>query len=270
MTKELLASGKVCYLLNGSSPYGAWGQQIDVDDYPVPGSPYKLITTAEKTEDGTYWATFSDQSSDVTLSVPSTRTLKVYNATVSAGTMTLKERDDGNQVAMGEGVLLKTDGEYVNVKANETNVLTKVEYANNNLVATPVTAGPVGGDDNYTLYRLTYNTIQNEDNLGFYLGVATVNGTTYKDGSYVNATPGKAYLKVQASEAKNQSTAYLARGFAFPGDDGETTGIECITVTDESLHSNGNAEGIFDLQGRKVSKPTKGVYINNGKKAIIK
>ena len=152
MSKERLASGEVCYLLNGSSPYGAWGQQIDVDDYPVPGSPYKLITTAEKTEDGTYWATFSDQSSDVTLSVPSTRTLKVYNATVSAGTMTLSERNDGNQVAKGEGVLLKTDGEYVNVKANESNGVTKVEYAYNNLVATPSTAQTVTADndnDNY-------------------------------------------------------------------------------------------------------------------------
>ncbi len=261
MSKERLASGEVCYLLNGSSPYGAWGQQIDVDDYPVPGSPYKLITTAYKKEDGTYWATFSDLTTDVTLSVPSDRTLKVYNATVSAGTMTLSERDE-NQVAKGEGVLLKTDGEYVNVKANESNGLSKVEYANNNLVATPSTAGPVGGDANYTLYRLTYNTIQNEDNLGFYLGVATVNGTTYKDGSYVNATPGKAYLKVATATVTKPSGASI-RGFVFPGDDGETTGIECITVTDESSHRN--AEGIFDLQGRKVSKPTKGVYIKNNK-----
>ena len=55
-----------------------------------------------------------------------------------------------------------------------------------------------------------------------------------------------------------------ARGFAFPGDD-DATGIECITVTDEELHRNGNAKGIFDLQGRKVSKPAKGVYIKNNK-----
>ena len=247
-----------------------WGQQLGVNYYPVLGSAYKFITTAYKKEDGTYWATFSDPSSDVTLSVPSTRTLKVYNATVNAGTMTLTKRND-NKVAMGEGVLLKTDGEFVNVKANDIpDWLTPLNYEDNNLVATPETAGPVGGDVNYKLYPLTYNTNTNKDNLSFYLGVATVNNVTYYDGFYVNATPGKAYLKVQASEAKIQSTAYLARGFAFPGDDGETTGIECITVTDESLHRNGNAEGIFDLQGRKVSKPTKGVYINNGKKVIIK
>ncbi|MGM9778231.1 MAG: BspA family leucine-rich repeat surface protein, partial [Prevotella sp.] len=265
MTTAQFKSGEVCYLLNGSSPYGEWGQQLGVNDYPVLGSSYKLITTAYKKEDDTYWATFSDLTTDVTLSVSSTRTLKVYNATVSAGTMTLAKRDD-NQVAKGEGVLLKTDGKYVNVKANDIpDWLTKWDYMDNNLVATPETADPVGGDVNYKLYRLTYNTTQNKDNLGFYLGVATVNNTTYYDGFYVNATPGKAYLKVQASEAKVEPFGASIRGFAFPGDDGETTGIECITVTDEGLHSNGNAEGIFDLQGRKVSKPTKGVYIKNNR-----
>ena len=191
--------------------------------------------------------------------------------------MTLTKRND-NQVAKGEGVLLKTDGEYVNVKANESNGLTKVEYAYNNLVATPSTAQTVTADNDndnidYTLYRLTYNDVESHEKLGFYLSLVK-DGSDKVDeasvGKQLKATPGKAYLKALTSEAKIQSTAYLARGFAFPGDDGETTGIECITVTDESLHSNGNAEGIFDLQGRKVSKPTKGVYINNGKKVIIK
>ena len=65
-------------------------------------------------------------------------------------------------------------------------------------------------------------------------------------------------------DATEPSAAVPARGFAFPGDD-DITGIECITVTDEELHKNGNAKGIFDLQGRKVSKPAKGVYIKNNK-----
>ena len=273
-----VTSGKLCMTINNGTADGSkpFGQQLGTDNYPVPGSPYKLITTAKKTEDGTYWATFSDQSSDVTLSVPSTRTLKVYNATVSAGTMTLAKRND-NQVAKGEGVLLKTDGEYVNVMANETGGLTKVEYANNNLVATPATAQTVTADNDndnidYTLYRLTYNDVKSQEKLGFYLSLVKDESGKVDEasvGKQLKATPGKAYLRALTSEAKLQSSTALARGFAFPGD-GETTGIECITVTDESLYRNGNAEGIFDLQGRKVSKPTKGVYINNGKKVIIK
>ncbi len=35
---EQLQSGEICYLLNGSSPDGGWGQQIGTDGYPVPGS----------------------------------------------------------------------------------------------------------------------------------------------------------------------------------------------------------------------------------------
>ena len=103
--------------------------------------------------------------------------------------------------------------------------------------------------------HFSYNKTTTKEALGFYLGVVGES----KDGAKLNATPGKAYLKV------TQPSGAAIRGFAFPGDDGETTGIECITVTDESLHSNGNAEGIFDLQGRKVSKPTKGVYIKNNR-----
>ena len=169
-------------------------------------------------------------------------------------------------MAKGEAVLVKTDAETVNVTPLATTDLVKAE--DNDLLATPEYATILHSQDGCKYYRLTYNNVTDKTGLGFYLGVATVNGTTYKDGSYVNATPGKAYLKVKASEAKNQSTAYLARGFAFPGD-GETTGIECITVTDEGTGNNW-VEGIYDLQGRKVSKPTKGVYINNGKKVIIK
>ena len=33
---------------------------------------------------------------------------------------------------------------------------------------------------------------------------------------------------------------------------------------------NGKVKGIYDLQGRKVDNPTKGIYIFNGKKVLIK
>ena len=65
------------------------------------------------------------------------------------------------------------------------------------------------------------------------------------------------------------NTAYLpaaesaARTFiALPGN--ETTGVNAaksVEATDGK---------VFDLQGRQVSKPTKGLYISNGKKYIVK
>lgn len=258
-------SGEVAYLLNGSSPYGGWGQQLAEDDCPIPGSDYKVIRAARGDMDANgdypYWATFSNLNSNADL-LASTGEITVYNATVSDGKLTLTKRSD-NKVAAGEGVLLKANSEYVNAKdiSDEVSAAT----GDTHLVATPKDAGIINAETGYTLYRFTYNKVESKEGLGFYLGVAGES----KDGSQLKATPGKAYLKVSTQAATEASTAKLASGFAFGDANGETTGIECITITDESTHGN-SVEGIFDLQGRKVSKLAKGLYINNGKKVIIK
>ncbi len=265
-TKQQIESGEVAYLLAEGKVLGeqVWGQQLGKDQYPVPGFDYKVIKAAQGDKDAngnyTYWATFSNQTNDVTLSVPSEsgRTLNVYNATVSGGKLTLTQRN--NQVAKEEGVLLKTDGEYVNAKANETNELTKVSSDDNHLVATPAEAKTVTAETGCKLYRLTYNKATAKERLGFYLS---------NDGISLKATPGKAYLQVSENEAKDPSSAALARSFVFGGGN-ETTGIEEITIMGTDVQRHGTIEGIFDLQGRKISNPTKGIYIKNNKKVVIK
>ena len=189
--------------------------------------------------------------------------LKVYDAKVSGGVLTLTERT-GSDVAKGEGVLVWSNGATVRATVINDNLNAS---ANTDLVATPATEQTISAGDGYTLYRLTYNNVSTKEGLGFYLGlVKDANGdVTSDDGSQLKATPNKAYLDVTTAAATGPFSAAPARGFAFPSNDGETTGIECITITDDNLYRNGNAEGIFDLQGRKVSKPTKGVYIKNNK-----
>ena len=265
MSIEHFESGEVAWLLNGKGlGEQVWGQQLGKDLYPVLGSDYKVIKAAQGDKDAnghyTYWATFSNLKNDVTLSVPSDRKLYVYNATVSGGKMTLTQRND-NQVAKEEGVLLNTDGEYVNAKANETNEL---EKASSDLVATPAEAQIVT-ENGYILYRLTYNDAKTKAGLGFYLGV--VNNSS--DGTSLKATPGKAYLKVSENEAKAPSSAALTRSFVFGGGS-ETTGIDGITIMGTDVQRHGTVEGIFDLQGRKIVNPTKGIYIKNNKKVIIR
>ena len=78
-----------------------------------------------------------------------------------------------------------------------------------------------------------------------------------QDGKFVKAVAGtlkagKAYLKLDAALAREIIEI-----------DGETTGI--------SLVENGKreTENVFDLQGRRVSKPSKGMYIVNGKKVVM-
>ena len=270
-TKLQIESGEVAYLLAEGKVLGeqVWGQQLGEDLYPVPGSDYKVIKAAQGDKDAngndTYWATFSNPTNDVTLSVPSDRTLNVYNATVSGGKMTLTERN--SQVAKDEGVLLKTDGEYVNAKANETNELAKASSDENHLVATPAEAQTVTVETGCKLYRLTYKNATNKERLGFYLSVDKANNSS--DGTSLKATPGKAYLKVSENEAKDPSSASLARSFVFGGGN-ETTGIEGITIMGTDVQRHVTIEGIFDLQGRKISNPTKGIYIKNNKKVVIK
>ena len=271
-TKQQIESGEVAYLLAEGKVLGeqVWGQQLGKDQYPVPGSDNKVIKAAQGDKDAngndTYWATFSNLKNDVTLSVPSDRTLKVYNATVSGGKMTLAQRND-NQVAKEEGVLLKTDGEYVNAKANATNELAKASSYENHLVATPAEAQTVTAETGCKLYRLTYKNATNKERLGFYLSVDKANNSS--DGTSLKAIPGKAYLKVSENEAKDPSSASLARSFVFGGGN-ETTGIEGITIMGTDVQRHGTIEGIFDLQGRKISNPTKGIYIKNNKKVVIK
>ena len=50
------------------------------------------------------------------------------------------------------------------------------------------------------------------------------------------------------------------------------TGIEDVLaeVVDERKGENGNVKGIYDLIGRKIDVPTKGIYIINGKKILVK
>ena len=211
---EKFESGEMAYLLAEAEGKGlgeqVWGQHLGIDEYPVPGSAYKVIKAAQGDKDAnghyTYWATFSNLKNDVTLSVSSDRKLYVYNATVSGGKMTLTQRND-YLVAKEEGVLLKTNGEYVNAKANKTNELAKASSYENHLVATPAEATTVTAETGCKLYRLTYNKAEKKEGLGFYLGV--------DDGKSLKATPGKAYLKVSEDEAKDPSSAAFARSFVF-------------------------------------------------------
>ena len=82
----------------------------------------------------------------------------------------------------------------------------------------------------------------------------------YKVKNDVANIPGnKAFLVLTSTEAQ-------AKGFVLEFEDGETTGIETIEDTKQNTE-----DGVYyDLQGRRVENPTRGVYIVNGKKVVIK
>lgn len=98
-------------------------------------------------------------------------------------------------------------------------------------------------------------------------------GTTEFDGStydYILGSDGKFHQINSGTVATTK--AYLHLGAAPSGArelsiifDDETTGVNEVRGQKEEVRDD-----FFDLQGRKVAQPTKGLYIVNGKKVIVK
>ena len=85
-------------------------------------------------------------------------------------------------------------------------------------------------------------------------------GVVFKSYTGTNITGFKAYLNLK----ETSSAGARAIRIRFAGED--TTGIE-----DSELSTlNPQPSTVYDLQGRRVLNPTKGVYIVNGKKVVIK
>ena len=57
-------------------------------------------------------------------------------------------------------------------------------------------------------------------------------------------------------------------GYLNFGKEDGTTGI--IEVNTNNTNLTNKVEGIFDLQGRRIENPKKGLYIVNGRKVVIK
>ena len=182
------------------------------------------------------WASFSSSYS-LDLSTISGGTA-YYASAASGSTVTLKPTGDVT-VPAGEGLMIKgTAGETftINVAASETAIsgnLLKGQTTTGNVAAS--TAGAyhyVFGYESSSVY-------------GFYnLASAT------------EIPAGKAYL--ETTEAADSRISIV---FA----DEEATGIADVRGKAEVAR-----EGLFNLSGQRVSQPSKGLYIKNGKKVIMK
>ena len=191
--------------------------------------------------EGKYYGTFS---APFACTVPSDVT--VSEIAVVNGVMAIESYEAGVVIPANTGVMIssETPGTKTFTSAKGG---TSVLDAENCLRPTfwGITADEMAAaDESCVYYRLT---MHDGTKLGFWWGA--------DGGDSFAIVANKAYLAVPASVAGARN------GFAF-GDD--ATGISQI--------ENGKLkiENYYDLQGRKVSKPGKGLYIVNGKKIVIK
>ncbi|MBQ7472181.1 MAG: InlB B-repeat-containing protein [Prevotella sp.] len=148
-------------------------------------------------------------------------------------------------VPANTGLLLKAaQGSYnvLVVGASSTNV------SDNKLVGVLTDTGISATADGKTNFVLR-STVQ--------YGVGFYKVTAHNDGNPdFTVRANSAYLSVALADASRSF-------FEMPED--ETTGLNEVRSKMSEVR-----EGIYDMQGRKVAQPTKGLYIVNGKKVVIK
>ena len=110
-------------------------------------------------------------------------------------------------------------------------------------------------------FTVSYRCVDEEGNL-------LDSGSRYVKGGdqYTLLTPIIEGYSVKESDAVYEELAYVAKNIAITVTytQGNNTGIDNVQG------ENVEVKGIYDLQGRKVENPVKGIYIVDGKKTVVK
>lgn len=150
----------------------------------------------------------------------------------------------GEVIPAKTGVLLKgAEGSYPQVFL-AANTTVPAENLLHGTITDQETAAPEAGKD-YRFYKLSLDN--DNQNLGFYWGA--------EDGAAFTNKAGRAYLAIEKTEA-------AVKGFSITDLE---TGIGHVKgqVTAED-------GAVYDLQGRRAEKLVRGMYIQNGRKFIVK
>ena len=202
---------------------------------------YKMGTCTAKpakyqvTVSAAQYATFGDLGSPDVINYGSASGLKAYIAYVDNGVVKLEEV---SKASANEAVVLYANvDEATPYTVNTTDDSADTPSHTNQLhISNGSVTGSSGSGNIYVLAKKS-------GVVGF-----------YKLASATKVLAGKAYLEISGGSAP-----------AFIGFGDGTTGIDEVRSNTEEVRSD-----YHDLQGRRVAQPTKGLYIVNGKKVIIK
>lgn len=202
--------------------------------YKEPVINSEMVVAASPGE-GFYWTTFYSNACNY----QAPEGTEVYKVNLNGTKVTMSKIEDGI-VTRCQGVVLKSKTE--NITMTKTDEESSDDYYGNSLWGT---SSRITNPDPGNVYGLGYKESA---------GVAF-----YKLKSTGTIGANKAYLKANNSAAAN---AFFTFDF-----DATATGVDSINAQENEE----NAEvKIYDLQGRRVANPGKGIYIVNGKKVLMK
>ena len=194
--------------------------------------------------------------------------IKVYSPSDKVSKLTITSAGYATFAPAGN-VTIPSDVTAYTVKVNDDNsTITLNEISSDAVIPAGTGVLVAGAEGEYTFAGTTADATELTNNDlkvagestvadGKQYGLAQVDGTVgfFKIKSGDTLTAGKAYLEVSEESAAKMSFFAL---------DGETTGINAV----ETSKTADNA--FYTLQGVRVAKPSKGLYIMGGKKVIVK
>ena len=252
-----------CTISGGGMGFATWSEVDDDNCIELFKQGNTCSVTALKAGTATITATFSGQSASCTV-------------TVNNPTVTANEGESGEYWATYYN-------DVMNFTADENTTVFQAALAGDQLTMTPVANREVPAGKavilKSTSSTITLLPVENT--------TATLDGNQLLGTTTAIANPGNAYVlnkgtngvgfyKLSASGTIGANKAYLTYSGAtareFFGFD-ETTGISATQNDNEKINN------VYDLQGRRVAQPTKGLYIvrsaegrlqgKNGKKVFI-
>ena len=202
-----------------------------------------LALTANHAPDENYWTTF--YCGDAGYTIDAEENACAYTATYADGKLTL--HNQGKEIPAGTAVIIVADNNEVSMTETTLNDFDGTNHLRGVDVDTPTSSLGTG-----TFYVLGMTTVNNEQHFGFHR----------YEGSEMAAR--KAFVLVSGS---NQA---LARSLTMVFDD--ATGIQNVEADSSLSTLHSSLQEWYTLDGRKLQgKPTKsGIYVNNGRKVVIK
>ena len=199
---------------------------------------------AELTLSDAGYATFYDSQTNYALP----NGLKAYIVT-SATTDALTYKEAPYAIPAGTAVMLKSDNKKGGTYTLQPTGLTGIELGVNLLRGSDETTTTTADSEDYLFYKLAFghSGTSSANVFGWYWGAD--NGAAFQIEGH------RAWLAIPKAKAS-------ARGYGL--EESGTTGIDKVAIDQE------DSSIYYNLNGQRIAAPSKGLYIKNNKKVIIK